>query len=470
MKRIALLLVLILVLTPVLVACGNESTDATVSSNISDENEYEYSLDDLDDLDYGNNKFGIFGVRGSMSFMIAEEQTGDIVNDSVFQRNLAIEEKYNLDFEMFEADPNVGANQIRTFILAGDTTYSLYLSTNTSTMTAMIVNDCFVDWNEVENLKLENPYWNPKGVERLGFNDKIYVMRGDLNLKAYNSTNVIMFNKNLFDDLGIDYPYQDVYDMTWTIDKMIEITKQGYFDLNGDTEWNPATDRIGYSGWAAENLQALYIGMGGDTVSKDENKMPIFGLATENNVKLIDKLIELFDGKNSFVNDQEYSLDKTAFREGRLLMDDDYINGLGINRWSDVTAGLVPYPMLDESQGQYYSRSSNSSAHLCYIPTTNTDISNTGLILEAMSIESYNKIRPIYYDVTLDLKSAPDEDSKAMIDIAMNTSTFMYEAFVSGSDLRMFINNQTNTWASWSAGIEKAYIRQITKISDYYGQ
>ena len=467
MKRVALLLALILALTPVLVACDKDVAKTPVSSGVNEEKEYEYSLDDTPDLDFGQKKFGIFGVRGSMPFMIAEEETGDLVNDAIFQRNLAIEEKYNLVFDMFEAEPSVGPEQIRTFIMSGDQTYQLYLSIQHGAMPAMILNDYFVNWNELEALKLENPYWNPKGVDKISFNDKIYVMRGDLNLKGYNSTNSIFFNQKLFDDLGIDYPYQEVYDKTWTIDKMIEIVKQGYFDLNGDSVWDPTTDRLGYSGWAAENMQALYIGMGGDTVGKDENGMPKFVLSREENIKLVDKLIELYDGQNAYLNNREYSIDKTAFKEGRLLMDDGMITGLSMNRDSEFDIGILPYPMLDEAQGEYFSRAANI-AHLCYLPTTNNILNETGIILEGMSIDSYNRIRPAYYDITLSLKEAPDEETVDMVDIILETSSYMYEGFVSYGQLQMFINNQTNTWASWSAAVEKSYKKNIDKIHNYY--
>ena len=466
MKKIALLLALILALTPVLIACGNEET-TTVSTGVTEEVEYEYTLDDVPALDYGKQKFGIYGINGSMGYLISEEETGDLVNDAVFQRNLAIEERYNLEFDMFVAEPGVGVGQIKTFVMSGDTTYQLYQSTQHNGMSAMILNDYFVNWNDLDAVKLENPYWNSKGVKNLGFNDRIYVMGGDLNLVTYNSTNAIFFNQKLFDDLGIDYPYQDVYDMTWTIDKMIEINKQGYFDLNGDSEWDVKTDRLGYSGWGYENLYALYVGMGGQTVTQNEDGMPEFNLSTERNVKLIDKLIELYDGKNAYCNFTEYSIDKTAFREGRLLMDDSFITTLSWNRDSEFDIGIVPYPMLDEEQGEYFSRAANI-AHLSYIPTTNTQLNETGIILEAMSIESYNKVRPTYYDITLSLKEAPDEESIDMVDIIIGSSSYLYDGLVNAGQLRMFIDNQTNNWASWSASIEKAYAKSVQKIETYF--
>ena len=130
MKKIALLLALLIALTPLLIACGEEAK-SPVSSGVKEEVEYEYTLDDVPELDFGNKKFGIFGVRGSMPFMMSEGENGDLVNDAIFRRNLAIEERYNLEFDMFEAEPNVGPDQIKTFIMSGDQTYQLFFRSST---------------------------------------------------------------------------------------------------------------------------------------------------------------------------------------------------------------------------------------------------------------------------------------------------------------------------------------------------
>ena len=463
MKKIALLLAFILLLTPVLVACGQDEAGGKPSTGgKKDETEFLYQLSEAGELDYGNKKFGIFGVRGSMDYMMAEEETGDLVNDAVFQRNLAIEEAYNLTFDMFESEPNVGADMIKNFVLSGDTTYQLYQATQHHGLPQMILNDYFVDWTQMEAIKFDRPYWNTKGVKDLNFGGKIYTIGGDINLVTYNSTNCILFNKKLFDDLGIDYPYQDVYDKTWTIDKMIEIVKQGYADLNGDTEWDANTDRVGFSGWGHEMLFGIYVGLGGKTLVNDENDLPALALEGERNVKIIDKIIEIFDGTNAYVNFTDYNLDKSAFREGRMLMDDNFITGVSQNRDSEFDIGLLPYPMLDTEQGEYYSRAANI-AHLSYIPTTNTNLKDTGIILEGMAIQSYNTVRPTYYDVTLSLKEAADEETLDMVDIVLGSSSYLYDGFITVSQLNGFVKSKTNTYASWLAGQKRGFEKDIEK-------
>ena len=183
MKKIALLLAFILLLTPVLVACGQDEAGGKPSTGgKKDETEFLYQLSEAGELDYGNKKFGIFGVRGSMDYMMAEEETGDLVNDAVFQRNIAIEEAYNLTFDMFESEPNVGADMIKNFVLSGDTTYQLYQATQHNGLPRMILNDYFVDWTQMEAIKFDRPYWNTKGVKDLNFGGKIYTIGGDINL------------------------------------------------------------------------------------------------------------------------------------------------------------------------------------------------------------------------------------------------------------------------------------------------
>ena len=469
MKRIALLLAFILALTPILVACDKDIKEVTEAPTAIEASEFKYTLDELRALDFGEKDFGIFIDKGGAGYLISEEEDGDLVGDAIFQRNLAIEEKFNLSFNMVEAESNQPNAVIKNYILADDKTFHMYVNVVTTPMLEMILEGYFVDWSELEDLDYTMPYWNTRVATDINYGGKVYMMGGDLNLTTYNSTNCLIFNKNLFDDLGIDYPYEDVYDYTWTIDKMIEIVKQGYADLDGDTLWNKENDRIGFTGWGWEMNQAVYIGMGGNPIVNDEDNMPVLNLNNDRNVKIFDKIIELFDKKNAYSEMSNYALIGQMLSEGRLLIADRFVGALSINRGSDYEFGLIPYPMLDEEQGEYNSRAANI-AHLCYIPTTNLVLQDTGLILEAMSIESYNTVRPTYYDVTLDVKSAPDEESVDMVDIVLDSSTYMYEGFVDAAGiLGRVIGNQTNSFASWYAGSEKIFQKKIEQIADFYG-
>lgn len=466
MKRISLLLALLLVLTPIFASCGEEIQDGSTSTEVTEQNTPAFDIASAGELDFGQKEFGIFGVRGGLKYLFSEEENGDLVNDAIYGRNRTIEERYNLKFNMVEAEPNVGADQIRNFVLSGDKTYHLYQSTQHNGMPAMILDGYFVDWNEMPAIKSDQPYWNSNAAKDINYGGKIFVFGGDLNLSTYNSTNCILFNKKLFDDLGIDYPYDYVYDNTWTIDKLMEISKQGYADLNGNSEWDTDGDQVGFTGWGWEMNLGIFVGLGGKTVVNDENNMPVLALNNPVTVKIIDKMIEVFDGQTGFSN-FEKGVHTAMFTGGRVLMMDGFITGLATNRDSAFDIGLVPYPMLDETQGEYYSRAANI-AHLSYVPTTNTELIETGIVLEGMSIESYNTVRPTYYDITLNLKEAADEETVDMVDIVLDSSTYIYEGFVNASQLNKYLKSRTNTFASWYESERRGFEKTVQKMVKFY--
>ena len=82
--------------------------------------------------------------------------------------------------------------------------------------------------------------------------------------------------------------------------------------------------------------------------------------------------------------------------------------------------------------------------------------------------DTYNKVRPTYYDITLSLKEASDEESVDMVDIIIGSSSYLYDGLLNSVQLQTFIVNQTNNWASWSASIEKAYAKSVQKIETYF--
>ncbi|MBE6605513.1 MAG: hypothetical protein E7635_00530 [Ruminococcaceae bacterium] len=474
MKKIALILALIFVLTPVLVACnGDNGAENNTSAQSSDNSEYEYSLDDLPTIDFEKKKFGFYGGKNTSgrSFGFIDAETGDIFEDAVFQRQVLIEDRYNLSI-LRGSSAQESANHIasvRNLILADDKTYHVMSMITSDPAFQLVYDGYFTDWYEFEHFDPSKPYWNKSVAENLNYGGKVYCMAGDISLGTYNYTNCIQFNKKLFDDLGIDYPYQDVYDYTWTIDKLIEISKQGYNDLNGNTEWDIDSDRFGFMGWGWEMNLALYMGMGGNSIVNDEDQMPALDINNTRTVKIIDKMIELFDKKNAHTEMSTYGVHNTAFNEGRLLMRDTFLFWLETNRELEFDAGILPYPMLDEDQGEYICRSAANCCGAYWVPTTNNDLAATGVILEALAIEGYNKLRPIYYDVHLDLKSAPDEETIDMVDIIFDSAEYINENFINSSSFSTFISNQFNSFASWYANNERPFRRQMKEMTAFYG-
>ena len=70
-----------------------------------------------------------------------------------------------------------------------------------------------------------------------------------------------LFNKEMMNDLGEEYPYQTVLDGKWTYDKMLALAEKAAMDLDGDGATTGA-DRFGLLSTEYESLQWLAYGMG----------------------------------------------------------------------------------------------------------------------------------------------------------------------------------------------------------------
>ena len=145
MKRLCLFLAVLL--TFALVSCGdsannpnenqvnpdnNQAADNNLSAEPdSIESEPERIRADVpDEWDFNGHEFTILANGTAYNSywyskdIWVEEETGDLINDAVYARNRAIEEKYNIEINgVFTGDQY---NMARRDIIAGDNTYDMF--------------------------------------------------------------------------------------------------------------------------------------------------------------------------------------------------------------------------------------------------------------------------------------------------------------------------------------------------------
>ena len=130
--------------------------------------------------------------------------------------------------------------------------------------------------------------------------------------------------------------------------------------------------------------------------------------------------------------------------------------------------GLVPMPKYDESQSDYITYVNPISCFLT-IPTTNPDMRRTGIIIDALTYDSYKNCLPVYYDVTVSQKGLRNEDSIEMLQIIRGTrSTLVSNIFGITTDLdsalhSIVVNGQT-TAASTIASAESRVEENLAKV------
>jgi 5S rRNA maturation endonuclease (ribonuclease M5) len=273
-------------------------------------------------------------------------------------------------------------------------------------------------------LQRYKPWWDQAARENLRINQKLFMMVGDISYKNLGATNAMMFNKSLFDSIGLEYPYQLVYDNAWTFDKFAEYAQRGTTDINGDGKIAFADDQIGYvtDEWIGP-IQVLYSG-NQRIVQKDENDLPYLSLNTDLTVEIYDKFFALIDSDAGHCAAWE-GLDSSVasatgiygkFINNKALFLDTNIRGTVFLRNMDANFGIVPWPKFNETIDKYYANV-DAGCNLIIVPITAGDAERTSIILEALCAEGYKSVVPAYFGVALATKYARDEESAKMLDI-----------------------------------------------------
>lgn len=83
--------------------------------------------DDLPEADFGGENFVITinNYTGCESRFVAEETNGDLLNDAVYLRNAAVEERFHINFEIVSGQVNDMISNISKSVTAGDDYYQL---------------------------------------------------------------------------------------------------------------------------------------------------------------------------------------------------------------------------------------------------------------------------------------------------------------------------------------------------------
>lgn len=438
--KIKLIAVLLLILIA-LIACSENENEGDNLSAGNNNNENETQIDettveenkitppDIEAIDGEGRDFVALSREVTANYnghpyaeFTAESQTGDVLNDAVYFRNLAIEEKYNINIvSIEEADVKSVAAKA---ILAGEDLYDI-ASLGLRYAFTLAVTGCLYDLNEIPYVDFDQPWWMGNIIIDTSINNRNYLVSGDMNIGAFNTAGITYVNKKLINDFALDNPYQLVYDMKWTIDKLAEMSKAVMTDLNGDGVVTPE-DRVGLD-CSSFAWQPLFYGTNNLMIKKDSNDNPYFDASNENVYDAIVKIIELLNNPETTLNVNHvtgYSdlgqLTVDIFKTDKALFFIELIYGVPPLRDMESDFGVLPMPLYSDTQSNYTTYLHTSNASAIVIPKTNDDLDLIGRVLEDMAYESYVKIRPVFYDIMLKTKFARDKESSDMLDIIYN--------------------------------------------------
>lgn len=373
--------------------------------------------------DFGGYQFKVL-TRGSGMYKsddITGDMTGNVLSLATYQRNAALESKYNFTIvESKEKDWNSVATKLGQ---AGQYQYDMW-SFKMADMPSHGQEGHIYNLNEVAGINLDASYYDQTTRESVSFANYLFFITGDMLYMDDLAISCVLYHPTLWKDLKCSEVYdKDIYtlvkDGEWTLEAFKTIAALAPKDINGDGKYDDENDRWG-CGYANGDIFTLSVALGNHVVEKDAND--VFYL--NDGEKIISDLQNIFAFFNSpsCIKDGTYTTGLHLFQILQLA------NGTGPNspiRKAGIEYGIVPPPKANATDGWYRSYVSAYTANCIAIPSTlkGADLDKAANIIELVSYESQSTTVPKLSEYLFGNVSKHASDVE-MIEILKETRTY----------------------------------------------
>jgi ABC-type glycerol-3-phosphate transport system substrate-binding protein len=483
-KKLLVLLLCGAMLIAMLASCvnANEGEDSSTAAN---EEETNWVSADLEHSDAYKGKELVI-LSNKDDDIGPEENSSDPLEDAVYRRNDKIESVYGIEINGLHVEDYITLGQdVKTDVTAGTGEYHIVYQHMVDAATNLALGNNLYKLNDLEHVDFDQPWWDQDCKNGFMIGDSMLLVCGDLLPSTNTITAAVIFNKNLFDEYGLEYPYDDARQGTWTIDDMLILTKDRTKDLNGDGKVVYQDDFYGLVGWSLDCDFNFFFGAGCTLFSFDEDHLPVYNANTDRLQTVYDKIYELIVTQQSFhVTVDEYIANKSmyaepagVFKSGRALMYASYLSGAIGLKDMENDFGLLPQPKYDEKQENYLSFV-NGSASVVVVPksVSEENLDMAGYMMEVLSSSSYYMVTETLYEKVAKSKTARDPESAEMVDIIIRNKVFDFgythfhhKSLACASIVQTSLNSKSPSIVKNITKDEKLTKKELKKILEAYG-
>ncbi len=357
----------------------------------------------------------------------AETDSDDPVISAVFARMSLLEDKFGIKIEIDEnATRSSIGGLVKKDISSGDKAYDLVMQTINNAYT-LAQNGYLMNLEEVPHIDLKSEVWDQSYLSQSSIGGINYFATGEITTMDNDGTWVMMFNKKLASNLDLDI-YSLVKNGEWTFDKLLELAKDFYEDLNNNAQADEQ-DKFGIT-TTIDFIQGLFYAADGRIIRKDNEDIPYLDFNNERNSAIIDKIIDIYYSKNKVtfdchdfmhVNPAAHLIAQQMFEEDRALFYSEVMQCAIRLREMETDYGIIPCPKFDKNQKEYTTHSV-AAVTLCAMITSNMKadsqkLERAGMVTQALAVEGKNILTPAYYEKSLKTKGARDAESYDMLPI-----------------------------------------------------
>ena len=490
MKKTLCALLAGLMLTGSLAACatGDDPADGKgTQAGTAAEGESEdpaYSLGLAADLNYGGDTVSILYPKatGTVSEIYVETLGKGVVSDSVYERNLAVEDRLKIKLQCNENDDVIGS--LTKDIQSGLGDFQI-VTNHTYTSVPAIVEGKFLNLTPLENLDLDKAYWTDGFSDMVTFtdDDMQFMATGALSISLYRLTYMTLYNKTLFKDNQIPDLYDTVVKGEWTLDKQYSISKDHYVDADHDGAVSSG-DFYGFVTGNCVSVDPYMVATDTHLIVRDSESGELGwnAAAATKLVEVCDKLQLIYNDDSTYAYDgADHDNTNTPdiishfASENALMVTSMFIHmETNYEELAPLSYGIAPMPKYDAAQQSYYSyvQDQVTCFGISAVVGDPAEQEKCAAVLETMAYYSNKLVRPAYYDTALSERYMQDPQSKEILDLIFDTVYFDFTSTCSNmltviirDSLRGMLTSTSNTVASTTKSWEKTVKNNMRSIN-----
>jgi hypothetical protein len=395
-----------------------------------------------------------------------DRDNGDLINDSVFDRNATVEEQYNVVISMEYGNvDNVDTpytTSIRNNHNTGDDLYQLLTARALQTC-ELTLEKMMTDMGQSSYIDLSKPWWNPDSVASLRTGSHNFWAASELLLRDKGATACIFYNARIAEDNGFSEFYQLAQDGEWTMDVLIEAAEQCAFD-NGDNVYDE--NDIWGAVCGDDTVNYLFNGAGLKFAEINEEGIPEYLFGDEYSITVLKDIFDYVMYADFYANTYSNAKCKEVkFINDNVLFFFGMIKDVTNLRAMQTDYGVLPIPKYDSYQEDYSSLVWVHHDSLLGIPSIVKNQDMAQVVLEALSAESYYTVYRDFYDTVILGRSARDQQSKEMLEVIFDTRSYdpgiqWDNTPLAGAILRLSAKGTSDIaslWGSHKSAIEKRF-------------
>ncbi len=414
------------------------------------------------------------------------EDDSNIVDSKLFARNEYLMDKYDVVIEMEEINYNQIATKIENQVRGN-------MDERDSVMVAlpMLVHAfnmagkglCY----SIEDLPFvdpEKPYWRNDIYHATTIKGKNYFISGDINTSVYGSSWTTFFNEVIVRSNEIENPYELVRSGEWTMEKALELAK-GFGGDNGDGVFDNSDNYGICSGtWV---WQCFLYGGCLKFVDKDAEDVPFFVMndagKSEQLKTVLSDIIRIMNDQSLSINANKAGLSaqpSKLFCDGQVLFYFANVNNAFVK--SDIKDmsqeyGVLPLPKLNTDQKHYSNavHPHHSSTVVVPLNISRETLTLVGSLLEDMAYESYQQVKPAYYETVITYQSVRNSESFSMMpyifaDFTIDFGLIMTDTFGFDAEIRNHILKNDSNFTSYFSSFLPLWNKALQDIVKSYGE